>query len=377
MLPNPRLDRLADVLVRYSVAVGPADVVSLNGPSLAEPLLLALYRTVLEVGGHPLLVMAPAQCAELLFEHGADEQLAFRNPLEMREVEAVDVAIHVLATHDVRAFSRIDPARQAMRRKARQPLMDKFLERANRKELRWSATPYPCASAAREAEMTLSAYDDFLFAAGLLDREDPADAWRAQGQRQERLIDFLRNIHELRFVKPGATDVRINVAGRKWINGDGHVNFPDGEVFTAPWEDETEGVVTFDCPTVHCGRDVQGARLVFRAGRVVEATAAVGEDYLVRVLEQEPGTRILGEVALGCNYAIGQATRNALLDEKIGGTFHLALGAAYPETGGRNHSGLHWDLVSDLRGGGHVEADGILISRDGRFVNPRWPQPDP
>ncbi len=163
------------------------------------------------------------------------------------------------------------------------------------------------------------------------------------------------------------------MAGRTWINCDGHENFPDGEVFTGPIEDATEGTVAYDFPAVHGGREVRGVRLRFRAGRVVEASAEKGEDFLLGLLDQDAGARVLGEAALGCNYSVTRYTRNTLFDEKIGGTFHLALGAAYPESGGRNQSGLHWDMVCDLRQGGLVEADGKPISRDGRFVHPEWP----
>ncbi|HMC65574.1 MAG TPA: aminopeptidase, partial [Gemmataceae bacterium] len=166
------------------------------------------------------------------------------------------------------------------------------------------------------------------------------------------------------------------VTGRTWINCDGHENFPDGEVFTGPIEDATEGAVCFDFPAVHGGREVRGVRLVFRAGRVVEAAATQGEDFLISMLDQDPGARVLGEAAIGCNYAITKHTRNTLFDEKIGGTFHVALGAAYPESGGTNQSALHWDMVCDLRRGGRVEVDGNVISENGRFLNRAWPQPN-
>ena len=145
-------------------------------------------------------------------------------------------------------------------------------------------------------------------------------------------------------------------------------------MFTGPIEDATEGVVCFDFPSIHGGREVDGVRLVFRSGRVVEASARKGEDFLLRMLDQDPGARVLGEVALGCNYAITRHTRNTLFDEKIGGTFHVALGASYPESGGKNQSGLHWDMVCDLRQGGRVEADGQVISADGKFVDREWPK---
>jgi aminopeptidase len=319
--------------------------------------------------------MAPEACARILLQEGSREQLSFLNPLELREVEAVAVAIHVLASENTRALTNTDPGKQALCAQARRPAMDIFLRRAAEKDLRWVATPMPCQAGAQEAEMALDDYEDFVFGAGMLEHPDPAAAWRTISERQARIVSFLQRVGELRFLTPNGTDLRVRTAGRTWINCDGHENFPDGEVFTGPIEDATDGTVCFDFPAVHRGREVEGARLQFRAGRVLDASASKGEEFLIRMLDQDAGARVLGEVAIGCNYAITRYTRNTLFDEKIGGTFHVALGSSYPESGGKNQSGLHWDMVCDLRQGGRIEADGRVISENGRFVNGDWPQP--
>jgi aminopeptidase len=374
---DPRLDRLAEILVQYSTAVRPGELISLTGPVPAEPLLVALYRAVLQAGAHPTVLMTPEACTELLLRHGSSDQLSRLNPFELREAEAADVAIHLLASENTRALTSTDAARQALRSKARRPVMELFLRRAAEKSLRWVATQFPCQAAAQEADMSLAEYEDFVFTAGLLERDDPATAWRALSEGQARLAGYLQSVRELRFVTPAGTDLRVGVAGRTWINCDGHENFPDGEVFTGPVEDATEGTVCFDFPAVRGGREVLGVRLVFREGRVVDAAAAKGEEFLLHMLDQDDGARVLGEVALGCNYAIRRHTRNTLFDEKIGGTFHVALGAAYPESGGKNQSALHWDMVCDLRQGGRIEADGQVISENGRFQRRDWPQATP
>jgi aminopeptidase len=254
-------------------------------------------------------------------------------------------------------------------------LRDELLGRAARKEVRWVVTLSPSKEAAQDAGLSLAEYEHLLTVAALLDRHDPEAAWRSLSQRQARLIDFLSQVRELHFCTPAGTDLRLTVADRPWINDDGHENLPDGEVFTAPCEGTVDGVVCFDVPTIRDGSPVEGVRLVFRAGRVVEATARRGENVLHALLALDDGARGLGEIALGCNYAIGRPTRHPLLDEKIGGTFHIALGAAHPATGGTNQSALHWDLVCDLRHGGRVLADGRMISKDGRFQQADWPQP--
>jgi aminopeptidase len=373
-MPDPRLDRLAQVLVRYSVGVRPGKLVSLVGPPLTEPLIVALYREVLRAGGHPVVLLAPEACAEILYKEGSPEQLSYVSPLDRSEVESVDVTIHAGAELNTKALTNVDPAKQALRSKARRPLMDLFLRRAADKSLRWVYTQYPCHASAQDAEMSLPEYEDFVFSAGMLHREDPVAAWQALSQQQAHVRDYLNKVRELHFTTPRGTDLRVGVAGRTWINCDGHENFPDGEVFTGPIEDATEGTVCFDFPAVHHGREVDGVRLVFRAGRVVDASATKGEDFLIRMLDQDAGARALGEIAIGCNYAVTRYTKNTLFDEKIGGTFHAALGAAYPESGGKNESGLHWDMVCDLRQGGRISADGRTISENGRFVDPAWPR---
>src|SRR5207245_5081201 len=237
---------------------------------------------------------------ELLLRRGSPDQLAYLNPLEKAEVESIDVAIHVLASENTKALSGVDPVKQAARSKARRPLMDHFLERAASKSLRWTVTQFPCQAAAQDADTSLADYEDFVFAAGMLDQPDPVVEWQAVSERQRRVADFLQTARDLRFVTPNGTDLRLGGEGRAWINCDGHENFPDGEVFTGPIEDATEGAVCFDFPAVHGGREVRGVRLVFRAGRVVEAAATQGEDFLISMLDQDPGARVLGEAAIGC-----------------------------------------------------------------------------
>lgn len=370
---DPRLDKLANVLVRYSTCVQPGEMVALVAPPLAEPLVLALYREILQAGGHPLVHMEPEAETELLLKHGNAQQLAQANPFETWMVENCDVGIYLLAPKNTRALTQLDPTRQAQREGGRRRRMTAFLQRAAKGQFRWSVAQMPCQAAAQEAELSLAEYEDFVFRACLLDSADPIGAFYALSERQQRLIDSLQNAKELRFRTPDGTDLTLAIKSRTWMNSDGRENLPDGEIFTAPIEDATQGVVHITFPALHKGREMAGIRLAFRGGRVVDASAARGEGYLIGLLDQDPGARVLGEIALGCNYAIDRPTRNALFDEKIGGTFHVALGASYPATGGLNVSALHWDLVSDLRQGGIVEADGIAISRNGKFLDEGWP----
>jgi aminopeptidase len=357
--------KLAHILVNYSTAVQAGEIVSLIGPPAVEPAILALYREVLGAGGHPLVLMQPEACDGLRCQHGNAEQLAFVDPVGAREVEVADVAIHVLPVPSLDRGA-VDPQRLAMLHASRRPLLDRFLQRIARRELRWTATVVP-----RQPSTVPDDWQRQLVRAMRLDHPDPVAAWAGQHERQARLIGFLEQVRELRFTAPAGTDLTIGVTGCRWHNGDGHENFPDGEVWTVPVEETIEGTVVFDSPAELAGHTLQGIRLSFRAGRVVAASATEGESLLGTLLASDPGARQVGEIGLGCNFAITQRLGHPLLDEKTGGTFHLGLGDAL--RGGGSRSAIHLDLIGDLRSGGRIVADGQTISADGRFVDPAWP----
>ncbi len=362
-----RLARLADVLVGYSAGVRPGELVLLEAPVIVEPLMNEIYRAVLQAGGQPVTRIG-LDLAEVLLTEGSDDQVAWVNPARREDIERADVRIVVEGTTNTKALSGIDPARQALVERSRSELRDRYLERALSGALRWVLSAYPTNAAAQDAEMSLSEYEEFIYGAAFLDNGDPIARWREFAERLRSRVDFLSEKEELRIVAED-TDLTMAVGGRTWIPADGHENFPDGEVFTAPHETTVEGEIRFSYPAVFRGREVDDVRLRFREGEVVDATAAHGQDFLDEMLMVDEGARRAGEVAFGLNDAIAVFTRNILFDEKIGGTVHLALGTAYPECGGTNRSALHWDMICDLRSGSEVYADGELVYRDGRFLD--------
>lgn len=375
---DARIDRLARVLVRYSTQIKKGDVVRIRMPTAAEPLALAVYKEIVLAGGHPLVRLIPEECTELMARHGNPHQLAFCSPLDIDEYKSIDADISAWAHRNTRAMTNTDPKKQAAMTKGRRPLLDVAIKRiglTGKGKLRWCGTQFPCQASAQDAEMSLTEYADFVFNAGLLHLRDPAAAWKKISTTQKRLCDYLNRATEIRYYVPGETDIRFGVKGRRWINCDGKLNFPDGEVFTGPIESATEGEIRFNFPAVYMGREVTDVRLKFRAGKVVDADASKGKDFLFQMMDQDKGARILGELAIGTNYAIKKFTRNTLFDEKIGGTVHMALGASLPPSGGKNKSALHWDLVNDMRRGGRIEVDGKVISKNGRFLKATWPQP--
>jgi len=379
---DPRLERLADVLVRYSTRVKKGDLVALIGEPVGMPLLSALYAACLRAGANPVWLPLSEELTEVLVANGSDDQVRFTSPLLLHAVQTVDVRIALWAECNTKHLSRYDPARMALLQQARRPVLKTVLDRAAKGELRWCGTQFPTQASAQDAEMSLAQYEDFVFRAGLLHLDDPVAAWQQVHARQERVREFLQGKKTVRFRAPArdghdGTDLTVDVSRATWINCAGHENFPDGEVFAGP--QGADGHVSYTFPAVYQGREVHGVRLEFKAGRVVNASAAKNEEFLFKMLDQDAGARTMGEIAIGTNYEIREFSRNTLFDEKIGGTFHAAVGAGYPESGSTNESGLHWDMVCDLRPdpkrtipGGTIEADGQLFHKDGQFTIPGW-----
>lgn len=381
---DPRIEKLADVLVGYSTRIQKGDLVMIQSDPVGLPLVEAVYEKVLRAGGHPFWSASSETLSDLFMATAEKHQLEYCSPIDAHATESVDARIVFWAERNTKRLSAVDPSRVAATRLARQPIMKRFFERAASGVLRWCGTLYPTDAAAQDAEMSLAQYEKFVFEAGLLHLPDPVAAWKSIHERQERVRDYLQGKNELRFRAPArdghdGTDLTVDVNNDKsiWINCAGNENFPDGEVFCGP--QSANGHVNYTFPAVYNGNEVEGVRLVFKDGRVVDASAKKNEAFLLAMLDQDPGARNMGEIAIGTNYSIKQFSKNTLFDEKIGGTFHAAVGAGYPESGSTNESALHWDMVCDLRGepgqGGTIEADGEVFHKDGRFVRDGWPAP--
>ena len=366
-MTDTRIERLAALLVDYSLELREGKVLRIDSLDAGSPLVLALYGAALRAGGLPYTNVSLSGLGETLFQYGSDEQLTYLSPIQWEEIEHLDALVTIWSETNTRALSRVDPTRHAAYIAAQRKLSNRRWERISSGEMSWCGTLYPTNAHAQEAEMSLAEYEDFVYAACHVHEKDPAAHWRAVSSQLKARAAELGGVRELRILGP-ETDLRVGVEGRSWLAADGRYNLPDGEVFTSPLETETEGEIRYTFPAVYHGREVEDVRLRFEGGRVVEAEAARGDDYLQSLLEMDAGARVLGEVAFGLNYEIDRFTRNILFDEKIGGTMHLALGSGFPQSGGQNTSGLHWDMICDLRREGEVHADGELIWKDGRFL---------
>jgi aminopeptidase len=366
-MADPRVETVAKILVDYSVAVQPNQLVRIGSGPEAAPLILAVYQKVLERGAHPFLQVEPEEAEELLYAYASDAQLDYVPPFMRDVIEQIDASIGIWTDVNTKQLTNADPAKQSRRSVAMRPLSDRLLERAAKKELRWSGTLYPTQAFAQDAEMSLREFEDFVYQACLVHEPDPIKAWKKISKKQQRIVDWLNKARKIHVVGPD-TDLKLEVTGRKWINCDGHENFPDGEIFTGPIEKSVNGHIRYTYPACYFGREVEDVRLQFKEGKVVKATAAKNEQLLLKMLESDKGARYVGEFAFGTNSGIQRFTKNILFDEKIGGTIHLALGKGYPESGSKNKSAIHWDMVCDLRKGGEVRVDGTLFLKDGKIL---------
>ena len=364
---DPRVEKLAGLLTNYCVAAQPGDKVVIMGAAGVMPALIATYRAVIQAGAHPFIQLQDYALEEILLKEGNDDQLRFIDPAHLLITETYDCRIYISGGSNTRTLSSVDPARQALRQKAQRELLDIRMRRSAAGQMRWVGTLFPTNPQAQDADMSLTEYEDFVYRACFIDRDDPAAAWRAMSATQSRLVDWLHGKKQVRVQGPHA-DLTLSIADRVFINSDGRNNMPSGEIFTGPVEESVNGWVRFTYPAIYQGREVEGVELHFRDGEVVRANAGKGEAILQSALNTDPGARYLGEFAIGTNNGINRFTRSILFDEKIGGTFHMALGAGYPQTGSRNRSAIHWDMICDMRDGGQIWVDDELFYESGHFL---------
>ena len=364
------LTKWAETLVGYSLDLSPGERVLIRVDEAAIPLAKEVYRAALSAGAYPAVQVLVEGLPEIFLTTASDEQLDWVDPALKFQYETMDALCAIVAPQNTSALAGVAANKQTRAQRANKAVRESLFERAAEGRAKWNVTLYPTQGAAQNAKMSLADYEEFLMKAMFLDKDDPAAAWKTFSNEQQRYVDYLSGVKTLRFVAQD-TDLTMAVGGRRWVNSDGHKNFPSGEVFTGPLENSVNGTVRYTFPTAHLGHEVDDVRLTFENGKVVKANAARGLDFLETMLDSDPGARTLGEVAVGNNYGVQRFTRNTLYDEKIGGTFHLALGNAYPETGGTNVSAVHWDMVCDMRpeaDGGAIYADGVLIHENGQWV---------
>ena len=365
-MPDPRITKLAKILVHYSLEIQPGQQFVIETHPWAEELTLAVYEEAIRAGAHVIILSSTPGAREIYFKYASDAQLDHVSPIARLVNETFDASLDIWTVHNTRSLSGADPNRMARASRARAPLLKIFLERMASKEMHWCGTAYPTHASAQEADMSLADYREFVFGAGMLNDDDPVAYWRNVGQEQQKLADWLKGREQV-VLKGSDVDLKMGIKDRIFISCDGKENFPDGEIFTGPVEDSAEGWVRFRYPAIWSGQEVTDIELWFEKGRVVKETASKNQKLLNAQLNTDEGARYLGEFGIGTNYGITRFTKDMLFDEKIGGTIHLAVGAGLPETGSRNESGIHWDILCNMHDA-EIRADGDLFYKDGKFV---------
>ncbi len=361
-------DKYAEVLVDYSTNVKKGDLVIIRSESdYAKDLIRAVYKRIVQKGGNALVRTPIGELTGIFLKNASDEQLDYIDPITKLEYEKADVFISIGAPLNTKSLARADVAKLARRGKATKHLSELLLSRAAKGEARWVVADVPTHALAQEAKMSFDEYSDFLFKSCYLDLDNPVDKLKELDEKQTNWANYLNNVKNIHIVGEN-TDITFNVEGRKWISCSGLNNYPDGEVFTSPVEDGINGEIYFDFPQNYRGNSATKVHLWIEKGKIVKFDAETGRDYLEAMFNMDEGSNGIGEIAIGTNDEIQDVTGNILFDEKIGGSIHMAVGASYPETGGKNVSGLHWDMIKGMKNGGKIFADGTLIYENGKFI---------
>lgn len=361
-------EKYAKVLVDYSVNVKKGELTIIrSGSYLAQPLVKAIYKRVLERGGYPVVRTATEGLNEIFIKNANEEQLAYVDPMTELEYEKAKNIISIGAPLNLKDMTRSDSKKTAQRSSAMRHLTEKMLKRSAEGDLNWVIADFPTNALAQEAHMSLDEYTEFLIKACYLHLDNPVEKWQEIHKRQTEIANRLNEKSEIRFVGE-KTDITFNVKGRIWKSCAGECNFPDGEVYTSPIEDSANGEIYFDFPQLYRGNEAQKVLLTLKNGKIIDAKAEKGEEFLNNMLDMDKGSRFVGEIAIGTNEMIQDVTGNILFDEKIGGSIHMAAGTSYPDTGGKNVSGLHWDLIKNMKNGGKIYADDELFYENGKFL---------
>jgi aminopeptidase len=366
-MSDARVEKLAQILVDHSAEIIPGDRVAIEATTAAQPLVTALYSTILDRGGYPYLLLALPDQEQLLFAHAKDEQLDAVPIFRKLAYEQFESRIRIHSDTNPRSLSGVDPARLQRRQKAAASILETQMRRGADRSFKWVTTLYPTEGYATEAGMSLAAFEDFVYHACHADQADPLAYWKQVETKQQKIVNRFEG-HDQVVLRGPNVDLSLSIKGRNFLNASGKGNMPDGEVFSGPVEDSVNGFVHFSYPAIYSGVLVEGVELTFNNGKVTKAHAEKNQPFLMEMIDSDPGARFVGEFAIGTNYEIDRFSHNILFDEKLGGSFHMALGAGYPETGSKNKSIIHWDMICGMQKDSEILLDGDVIYKNGKFV---------
>lgn len=354
-MADPRIAKLASILVDYSLNVKKGEVIKISSGIEAQDLTLECAKLILKKGAYPRIDIQLPGYSYIYYKYASDEQLKHYPSISEFEAKNIDAVLNIGCDNNTKELSTIDPSKIGLRRKITKKLSDIII-----KKDRWCYFQYPTNALAQDANMSLQEFQEFTFNSCLLD-------WEKEARKQDRLVSILNKGSKVR-IRGKDTDVSFSIKGRTAIKCCGKRNMPDGEVYVAPVEKTVNGHISYSYPAIHGGREVAGVKLEFKNGKVSKATADKNEDYLKKMIATDKGASYLGEFGIGLNKNISRHVSQILFDEKQYGTIHLALGMAYPKGGGRNKSAIHWDMIKDLRQGGEIWVDNKCIQKNGKFT---------
>lgn len=372
---DPRVDRMAKVLIHYSTSIQPGDRVLIEAEPQAEPLVRACFREILLAGGHPHLNISLAGQTtftgidDLFLQYANEDQLDYPPTFYNLAYREFQSRIRIQSVSNSKLLMEADKAKLARRSRAISDVTKVQFKRGAAGDFKWMTTLFPTNAYAQDTGMSLEEFETFVFSACHVEDpdEDSVAYWGSVKDEQSKLVDQLRG-HEVVEVKSPDCELTFSIKDRIFKSAHGNVNMPDGEIYTGPVEKSVEGRVRFSYPAVYQGNEVDGVELVFKEGKVVDAKAERNQEFLDAKLNTDEGARYLGEFAVGLNYGVKHFSKNILFDEKFGGTIHMALGAGYPEVGSKNESAIHWDMVCDMTRDSEIIVDGDVVYKDGKFV---------
>ncbi len=360
------LKKYAKLLVNYCVEIENGDNLYISSTTLAEPLIKEIYREAVIKGANVEINMGFAEKTRIFYQNASGEQLNHISPFYKMAMSEFDAFINIMAPFNLNEDSNVDVEKVNKHKKAVSPVLKTYFERTAVRDLKRNTCLYPTQASAQKAGMSLEEYEDFVFNACKLYDIDPMESWKKVGEFQQRIVDFL-NKHTNFIYRGNDFEISFNTKGRKWINSDGKTNMPSGEVYTSPVENSVNGVVRFSYPGIYMGHEVEGVTLWVKDGYIEKWEALRGKDFLDNIFSIK-GARRFGEAAIGTNKNINRITKNILFDEKMGGSIHMAIGQSYLQCGGKNESSIHWDMITDMKNGGEIYADGEIVYKNGEFL---------
>jgi aminopeptidase len=359
-MTDPRIAKLADLLINYSVALKPGEKVLLEAIDVPHAFTKAVVAAAAKAGGSALVLLKSNEVNRALMLNGTEDGWKLAADVERLQMENVQCYIGARGSFNVSEVSDVPEGKQKLYEAS---IWKRVHSEIRVRKTRWVVLRWPSASMAQMAEMSTEAFEDFYFNVCTLD-------YAKLSRAMEPLKDLMNKTDKVRLKGPRDTDLTFSIKGIPAIPCDGHANIPDGEVFTAPVRDSVNGVIHYNCPTIYRGTTHNDIRLTFRNGKIIEATST-NSVKLNEVLNTDEGARYIGEFAIGVNPWCTKPMKDILFDEKIAGSIHFTPGACYDEAGNTNMSAIHWDMVmrQDAEvGGGEIWFDDVLIRKDGLFV---------